>query len=54
MLHSLRNNQDTSFYNFFEDLPQWEVGEIIVEGVELKQDPHTFFKETDLTLPLKT
>ena len=40
-------------YNFFEELPPVKVGEIIVEGVEIKLDPDTFFKEVDLTLPLK-
>ena len=46
--------QDTEFgYNFFEELPPVEVGEIIVEGVEIKPDPDTFFKEVDLMLPLK-
>ena len=40
-------------YNIFEELPPVEVGEIIVEGVEIKPDPNTFFKEVDLTLPLK-
>ena len=41
-------------YNFFEELPPAEVGEIIVEGVEIKPDPDTFFKDIDLTLPLKS
>ena len=41
-------------YNFFEELPPVEVGEIIVEGVEIKLDPDTFFKNIDLTLPLKS
>ena len=46
--------QGTEFgYNFFEELPPVEVGEIIVEGVEIKPDCDTFFKEVDLTLPLK-
>ena len=40
-------------YNFLEDLPPIEVGEIIVEGVEIKPDPNTFLKDIDLTLPLK-
>ena len=40
-------------YNFFEELPPVEVGEIII-GVEIKPDPDTFFKEIDLTLPLKS
>ena len=41
-------------YNFFEELPPVEVGETIVEGVKIKKpDPNTFFKEVDLTLPLK-
>ena len=41
-------------YNFFEEIPPVEVGEIFVEGVELKPDPDTFFKEVDLTLTLKS
>ena len=46
--------QGTEFsYNFFEELPPVEVGEIIVEGVEIKPDPDMFFKEVDLMLPLK-
>ena len=46
---------DTEFsYNLFEDLPPFEVGEIIVEGVKLKPDPDTFFKDVDLTVPLKS
>ena len=40
-------------YNFFEELPPVEVGEIIVEEVKIKPNPNTFFKEVDLTLPLK-
>ena len=40
-------------YNFFEDLPPVEAGEIIVEGVEIKPDPDTFLKDIDLLLPLK-
>ena len=40
-------------YNYFEELPPVEVGETTVEGVEIKPDPDTFFKEVDLTLPLK-
>ena len=40
-------------YNFLEDLPPIEVGEIIMEGVEIKPDPNTFLKDIDLTLPLK-
>ena len=40
-------------YNFFEEFPPMEVGEIIVEGGEIKPDPDTFFKDVDLTLPLK-
>ena len=31
-----------------------QVAEIIVEGFELKPDPDMFFKEVDLTLPLKS
>ena len=47
--------QGTEFgYNFFEELPPVEVGEIIVEGVELKPNPDTFSKNVDLTLPLKS
>ena len=46
--------QGTKFgYNFFKELPPVEVGETIVEGVKIKPDPDTFFKEVDLTLPLK-
>ena len=41
-------------YNIFEELPPVEVGEIIVEGVKLKPNPNTFFKDVDLTLPLKS
>ena len=41
-------------YNFFKELPPVEVGEIIVEGVEIKPDPDTFFKDIDLMLPLKS
>ena len=40
-------------YNFFEDLPPVEVGEIIFEGIEVKPDPDTFLKEIDINLPLK-
>ena len=51
MLHYLLNHKRTEFgYNFFEELPPVEVGEIIVEGVELKPNPDTFFKEVNLTL----
>ena len=41
-------------YNFFEELPPIEVGEIILEGVKIKPDLDTSFKEVDLTLPLKS
>ena len=41
-------------YNFFEELPPIAVGEIIVEGVEIKPNPDMFFKEVGLTLPLKS
>ena len=41
-------------YNFFEGLPPVQVGEIIIEGVKLKPDPNTFFKDIDLILPLKS
>ena len=41
-------------YNFFKELPPIKVSEIIVEGVKIKPDPDTFFKEVDLTLPLKS
>ena len=41
-------------YNFFEELPRVEVGKIIIEGVKLKPNPDTFFKDVDLTLPLKS
>ena len=40
-------------YNFFKELAPVEVGEIIVEGVKIKSDTDMFFKEVDLTLPLK-
>ena len=54
MLHYLLNHQVQFGYNFFEELPLVEVGEIIVEGVKLKPNPDTFFKDVDLTLPLKS
>ena len=41
-------------YNFLQELSPVEVGEIIMEGVEIKPDPDTFFKDIDLTLPLKS
>ena len=41
-------------YNFLEELPPVEVGEIIVKGIEIKPDPYTFFKDIDLMLPLKS
>ena len=41
-------------YNFFEELPPIEEVEIIVEGVKIKPNPDMFFKEVDLTLPLKS
>ena len=37
-------------YNFFEELPPVEAGEIIVKGVKLKPNPDTFFEDVDLTL----
>ena len=40
-------------YNIFKELPPVEVGETIVEGVKFKPNPDIFFKEVDLTLPLK-
>ena len=40
-------------YNFLKVLPPIEVGEIILEGVEIKPNADTFFKEVDLTLPLE-
>ena len=41
-------------YNFFNELPPVKVGETtITEGVKIKPDPDMFFKEVDLTLPLK-
>ena len=47
--------QGTEFsYNCFEELPPVEVVEIIVEGVKLKPNMDMFFKEVDLTLPLKS
>ena len=51
-LHEEQPGQEFK-YNFFEDLPPVEVGEIITEGIEIKQDPDTFLKEMDLNLPLK-
>ena len=55
MLHYLMNHQVQSFVKFFfEELPPVEVGEIIVEGIKLKLDPDTFFKDVVLTLPLKS
>ena len=56
MLHYLLNHQVQSLVTifFFEELPPVEVGEIIVEGVKLKPNPNTFFKDVDLTLPLKS
>ena len=54
MLHYLLNHKVQSLATIcFEELPPVEVGEIIIEGVEIKPDPDTFFKEVDLTLPLK-
>ena len=41
-------------YNFFEELPPTEVSEIIVEGLKIKTDLDTFFKEVDLSLPLNS
>ena len=47
--------QGTEFgYNFFEELPPVEGGEIIVEGVKIKPNTDTLFEEVDLTLPLKS
>ena len=40
-------------YNFLEDLPPVEVGETLVEGVEIKPDPDTFLKDINLKLPLQ-
>ena len=40
-------------YNFLEDLPPVEVGETLVEGVEIKPDPNTFLKDVNLKLPLQ-
>ena len=37
-----------------EELPPVEEAEIIVEGIKLKPDPDTFFKDVDHTLPLKS
>ena len=36
-------------YNVFEELPPVVVGKITVEGVKLKPNPDTFFKEVGLT-----
>ena len=41
-------------YNFFQRTAPIKVGEIIVEEVEIKPDLDMFFKEVDLTLPLKS
>ena len=41
-------------YNFFKELPPITVAEITVEGVKIKPNLDTFFKEVDLTLPLKS
>ena len=41
-------------YKFFKELPPVDIGEIIVEGVKIKPNLDTFFKEVDLTLPLKS
>ena len=55
MLHYLLNHKALSLVTIFlEELPLVEVGEIIVEGVKIKPDPDMFFKEVDLTLPLKS
>ena len=55
MLHYLLNHQVQSLVTiFFEELPPVEAGEIIVEGVKLKPNPDTFFKDIDLTLPLES
>ena len=55
MLHYLLSHKVLSLVTIiFEELPPVEVGEIIVEGVKLKPDLDTFFKEVDLTLPLKS
>ena len=40
-------------YNFFEDLPSVEVGEIIIEGLDIKLNPDTFSRKLTLNLPLK-
>ena len=40
-------------YNFFEYLPPAKVGEIIIEGIEIKPDLDTFLKEIGLNLLLK-
>ena len=40
-------------YNFFKELPPVKVGQTIVEGVKIKPNPNMFFKEVDLTLPLR-
>ena len=55
MLHYLMNHQEQSLGTIsLKNSPPVEVGEIIVEGVEIKLDPDTFFKNIDLTLPLKS
>ena len=55
MLHYLLNHKAQSLVTiFFEELLPVEVGEIIAEGFELKPNPDMFFKEVDLTLPLRS
>ena len=55
MLPYLLSHQVQSLVTiFFEELPPVEVGEIIIEGVKLKPNLNTFFKDIDLTLPLKS
>ena len=43
-------NLDTTSSRIY---PLLKLGEIIIEGIEIKPDPNTFLKEIDLNLPLK-
>ena len=40
-------------YNFLDDLPHVKVGEIIIDGIEIKPGPDTFLMEINLNLSLK-
>ena len=54
MLHYLMNHQEQSSDTASLKNSSIQVGDVIVEGVEIKLDPDTFFKEIDLMLPLKS